>query len=98
VIITFTVSPGSVKGDLKERTLYDLQLNLPDGLPYPLSPHCFYVKSDWDNFGLLHITDLHINARNQRFRAILETKGFNDAAQNYANFQDNLIDFIKYAL
>jgi hypothetical protein len=96
VVATFQVFPGGSL-DIKERTLYDLQLNLPHGVPYALSPHCFYVKSDWDNFGLLHITDLHICARNQRFRSMLEQRGLNEAAQNYSNFQDNFADFIKYA-
>ena len=96
VVAMFQVFPGGSL-DIRDRTLYDLQLNLPHGVPYALSPHCFYVKGDWDNFGLLHITDIHVCARNQRFRSMLEQRGLNDAAQNYSNFQDNLADFIKYA-
>lgn len=96
VLASFKVNPENAPG-LKERTLYDLQLNLKVGIPYSLSPHCFYVKTDWDNFGLLHITDIHINARNQRYREKLESKGLNDAAKNYSNYQDNFADFIKYA-
>ncbi|MFA7415335.1 MAG: metallophosphoesterase [Rhizobium sp.] len=82
---------------LAERTLYDLRCALPNGNHYALSPHCFYTRKAWDDFGLLHITDVHISKRNNDFRARLQQGGLNDAAQNYSNFQDNLRDFIRYA-
>lgn len=88
--------PGSVP-DLQDRTLYDLQLKLPNGTPYSLSPHCVYVKKDWDNFGLLHITDLHVNRRNNLFAGKLNALGFSEAAVQYSNFQQCLRDFIQYA-
>jgi len=83
--------------DLRDRTLYDLQLNLPVGIPYNLSPHCIYAKKDWNNFGLFHITDLHVNRRNEEMRARLQQLGLTTAAQSYCNFQDNIRDFIRYA-
>ncbi|HWR16334.1 MAG TPA: metallophosphoesterase [Terriglobales bacterium] len=83
--------------DVKERTLYDLVLNMPNGMPYPLSPHSIYVKSSWEKFGLLHITDLHVCRRNEGFRARLQQLGLADAAANYANFQDNFKSFVHYA-
>ncbi len=92
----FDVAPGSSQA-LKERTLYDLCLNLPNEASYPLSQHCIYAKSDWERFGLLHATDLHISARNDGYRAALASRGLADAAENYSNFQDNARDFIRYA-
>ncbi|MCA6117322.1 metallophosphoesterase [Bradyrhizobium sp. WSM 1738] len=83
--------------DLRERTLYDLKLRPPSGVDITLSHHCMYVKSKWDRFGLLHITDLHVSGRNERFRAKLNALGFSDAAEHYSNFQTNLKDFIRYA-
>ena len=82
---------------LKDRTLYDLRCALPNGNHYALSPHCFYAKKAWDDFGLLHVTDIHISKRNDDFRARLQQGGLTDAANNYSNFQDNFRDFIKYA-
>jgi len=96
VYAVMTIPPNGAL-DLKDRTLYDLQLKLPNGTTCMISPHCLYAKRDWDNFGLLHITDLHISQRNDQFRRKLQEHGLEDAAQNYANFQDNLRDFIRYA-
>ena len=82
---------------LADRTLYDLQLILPVGINYALSPHSVYVKRDWDYFGLLHITDLHVNDRNDRLRVKLQALGLGTAAEQYCNFQDCFRDFVRYA-
>lgn len=89
--------PANGPLDLRDRTLYDLQLNLPVGIPYMLSPHCLYAKKNWDEFGLFHITDLHVNRKNNQFRGQLQALGLQDAAQHYSNFQDSLRDFVRYA-
>ncbi len=89
--------PAGTPLDLKDRTLYDLCFKLPNGNPYTLSHHCIYTKSNWDQFGLLHITDLHISGRNDGFRSRLQSLGLADAGKEYSNFQDNLRDFIRYA-
>lgn len=82
---------------LTDRTLYDLRCALPHGTHYALSPHCYYTKTSWDNFGLLHATDLHISRRNDEFRQRLHERGLTDAAANYSNFQDNFRDLVRYA-
>lgn len=82
---------------LVNRTLYDLACQLPNGNRYAIAPHCFYARKSWDDFGLLHVTDIHISKRNDDFRARLQQAGLADAAANYSNFQDNLRDFIRYA-
>jgi hypothetical protein len=81
-----------------DSTLYDLELTIPnDSGFYPLSPHSVYLKKDWTNFGLLHITDLHLSLRNEALRAQLYAAGLKDAGDNYANCQDQFRDFIRYA-
>jgi hypothetical protein len=100
--VDIQVPIGIPKGgplDLKDRTLYDLQLNLPNGIPYMLSPHCMYAKKAWDDFGLFHVTDLHVNGRNDNFGNLFVklSPPLPDAAQHYANFQNSLRDFIHYA-
>lgn len=82
---------------LENSKLYDLKLHPPVGSLYNLSPHCLYAKSSWDNFGLLHITDIHLSLRNQQLRDALNQAGMADAAQHYSNCQDCFSDFIKYA-
>ena len=90
-----TADPGA--NPLEDRTLYDLCCKLPNGEKYPLSQHAVYTKSNWESFGLLHVTDLHISARNDYFRKQLGALGLYEAAAEYSNFQDNLRDFIRYA-
>jgi LGFP repeat/Calcineurin-like phosphoesterase len=90
-----TADPGT--NPLEDRTLYDLCCKLPNGEKYPLSQHAVYTKSNWENFGLLHVTDLHISARNDYLRKQLGALGLYEAAAEYSNFQDNLRDFIRYA-
>ena len=77
--------------------MYDLQFDLPNGIPYMLSPHCMYAKHNWDTFGILHVTDIHINERNDLFAGMFNQLGMSDAAQHYTNFQDAFRDFIRYA-
>ena len=82
----------------QDSTLYDLELTIPQGAGfYPLSPHSVFMKKDWTNFGLLHITDIHLSLRNEHLRARLSAIHLDDAAKNYANCQDQFRDFIHYA-
>jgi hypothetical protein len=60
--------------------LYDFSFRLLNGNTYALSQHAIYTKSSWDEFGLLHITDLHISGRNEAFRVRLQALGLDDAA------------------
>ena len=83
--------------NLENETLYDVGWGLPNVNFFPVSRHSVYVKKDWDSFGLLHITDMHISARNDGYRAQLQALGLADAAAGYSNFQENLRDFIRYA-
>ena len=94
---TIIVGNLQVKGTLADSKLYDLHLKAGNGKTYNLSPHCVFAKSSWDDFGLLHATDIHLSLRNQQLRDVLTKEGLADAAAHVANFQDNFRDFIKYA-
>jgi hypothetical protein len=87
----------STTAALQDSKLYDLKLHPPVGEVYNLSPHCVYAKTSWDNFGLFHITDIHLSLRNQQLRDALAHAGMADAAQHYSNCQECFRDFIKYA-
>jgi hypothetical protein len=87
----------STMGQLQDRKLYDLNLHPPVNQIYNLSPHCAYAKASWDNFGLFHITDIHLSLRNQQLRDALNRAGMTDAAEHYSNCQECFCDFIKYA-
>ena len=83
--------------DLQDRTLYDLRIALPNGTLYNLSPHCLYAKKTWESFGMMHVTDIHVNSRNEGFRAKFNAIGQPGPAGGYSNFEDNFRDFIRYA-
>jgi LGFP repeat/Calcineurin-like phosphoesterase len=87
----------TAQGALADAQLYDISVVPPTGNRYVLSPHCVYAKKSWDNFGLLHATDIHLSLRNQNLRAALQKAGMTDAAQNYSNCQECFRDFIRYA-
>jgi LGFP repeat-containing protein/calcineurin-like phosphoesterase family protein len=87
----------SVQGAPADSQLYDLCLLPPTGNRYKLSPHCIYAKKSWENFGLLHATDIHLSLRNQNLRSELQKTGMTDAAQHYSNCQECFRDFIRYA-
>jgi hypothetical protein len=92
---SYTVS-ATASGPLLNSTLYDLVLRIGADYTYDLSPHCLYAKDSWENFGLLHATDIHLSLRNQNLGAVLAKKGMGDAARQYTNFQDSFRDFIRY--
>jgi hypothetical protein len=89
----FVVAPNQ----LRDRTLYDVVVRVPDGSLRVMAPHAFYAKKSWDRFGFLHLTDLHISRRNEGFYAKLVELGCPDGAREYSNAQDNLRELIRYA-
>ncbi len=79
-------------------TLFDLEVATTNPQPYcAVSPHCLYTRAAWKDFGLLHITDLHLSKRNEQFRQTLLSCGRDIAAREYANTREALRDFIRYA-
>ncbi len=83
-------------GVSSDRTLYNIALSLPGGNSYDLAPHAVYMKQSWDNFGIIHATDLHLSRRVAEFRRKLQELGLTEAAEKYNCFIDNFRDMIRY--
>ena len=62
-----------------------------------VAPHAVYYRSSWHDFGIAHITDLHVARRIDYLRPRLELGGLPDAAQRMINFNDRFRGFIRYA-
>jgi 3',5'-cyclic AMP phosphodiesterase CpdA len=84
-------------GAPSDRTLYNITIMLPGGLSYDLAPHAVYMKESWENFGIIHATDLHLSRRVDDFRRRLRALGLEEAAEKYNCFNDNFRDMVRYA-
>jgi hypothetical protein len=82
---------------LNNRQLYDIVFSLPGKQPVMLSAHSIYTRNAWDNFGLIHATDLHVSRRLDGFRQKLHNTGFTEAVQHLNNPNDDFRDLIRYA-
>jgi hypothetical protein len=81
---------------LAERVLYDVTVVADTGL-VPIAPHAAYHRRTWSDFGIAHITDMHVARRIDRFRGLLTEAGRADAARRLVNFNDRFRGFVKYA-
>jgi 3',5'-cyclic AMP phosphodiesterase CpdA len=82
---------------LERRQLYSLAFRTA-GMPLrTISPHCLYARSDWADFGIAHVTDIHVNRRAERYRATLRAVGVPEAVAKFNNWNDAFRDFIHYA-
>lgn len=86
--------------------LYDLVCKNESNTFFNLSPHCIYARQSWENFGILHATDIHVSKRIDSFKKKLsEAKGKHPnhsqtidlgiSALN--NWNNGFRDFIRYA-
>lgn len=82
---------------LQDRGLYNVALKLPGGKTFVLAPHAVYARKSWDNFGLIHATDIHISRRLDYFKPKLRELGFHDGAERCNNNNDSLREMIRYA-
>jgi len=89
---------------LINRTLYDIVFRMDNGRYYPLSPHALYTKKSWDDFGLIHATDIHVARRIDGFRTKLKNakKKYNrtdleNGIEKINNWNDRFRDLIRYA-
>lgn len=91
-------TPTVPAGQLEPRRLYSLAFRTPGLGPRTIAPHCLYARSDWEHFGLAHITDIHVSRRIEAYRARLRAAGVaeSDVAQ-LVNWNDAFRDFIRYA-
>jgi LGFP repeat len=95
--LSASISKILAPAQLSHRHLYDLNLSLANNAVFSVSPHCYYAARDWTNFGIFHITDLHLSSRNENYRARLNALNLQEAGLQYANFQDNFRAFVTYA-
>jgi hypothetical protein len=82
---------------LEERVLYDIAVKADDGTWQVIAPHAVYYRSEWHDFGIVHVTDIHLARRIDYFPRRLEAAGRSDSARNMSNWNDRFRGFIKYA-
>lgn len=81
---------------LEDRLLYDVGLRGDDGW-HVIAPHAIYSRLAWNDFGIAHITDMHVAKRIDRFREVLRNAGRHDGAANLYNWNDRFRGFVRYA-
>jgi hypothetical protein len=82
---------------LQERQLYDVAV-LADGDQWRVvAPHAVYHRRSWTDFGIAHVTDLHVARRIDGFRELLVQAGRHQAAARLINFNDRFRGFVRYA-
>lgn len=84
-------------GALEERQLYDVTALTTGGAWRIVAPHAVYHRRAWTDFGIAHITDIHVARRIDKFRGLLVAAGRSDAAQQLYNWNDRFRGFVKYA-
>ncbi|AOY57244.1 RICIN domain-containing protein [Desulfococcus multivorans] len=81
---------------LQERQLYDVAI-IADGNQWRIAPHAVYYRRTWTDFGIAHITDIHVARRIDQFRKLLSQAGRAEAAQRMYNWNDRFRGFVRYA-
>jgi hypothetical protein len=82
---------------LQERQLYDVAVLADGGERRVVAPHAVYHRQAWTDFGIAHITDVHVARRIDGFRDILVSAGRAEAAGRMYNWNDRFRGFVKYA-
>lgn len=91
------VDLGLASGSLASRTLYDVVVKTDTGQWHAVAPHAYYARNTWKDFGLAHITDIHVARRIDSYRGRLRAAGRAESAQRLNSPNDNFRDFIVYA-
>ena len=90
----------------KGPALYDFVVRNDNGGYSLVSPHSVFHRINWNNFGLLHATDIHVARRIDVFKPMfreLQAKyparaaDIQDAIDNLNNWNTGFKDFIRYA-
>jgi hypothetical protein len=82
---------------LPERQLYDVAVLAESGGWRVVAPHAIYRRETLADFGIAHITDIHVARRIDRFRSLLAVAGRHEAAKHMYNWNDRFRGFMKYA-
>lgn len=83
--------------EMTDRTLYDVALLADAGGWRRVAPHAVYFKRSWDAFGFVHVTDIHVSKRNDRFKGLLEMSDRPQAAARVYNHNNRFRGFVRYA-
>lgn len=94
VELRIKLAPGAT---LADRTLYDIALLRPNGTAAVMSLHCVYAKSDWNRFGAMHATDIHVTERADAYHRKLASLGRTESLNAYNNYNEAFRDTIRYA-
>lgn len=99
VSMSFGTNPSV---SLHDKMLFDVVFKFVS--EFVLAPHGIFANKNWDNFGILHITDLHVARRLEYAKDDLKKMSaegpdlineFN--VRYFNNFNDNFRDLISYA-
>ena len=93
-VVTYVV-PASAS--LQERQLYDVAFRDYQNSWRVVAYNAVYYRSSWHDFGIAHITDMHVARRIDDFRRQLYELGRYESAQNMYNFNDRFRGFVRYA-
>ena len=80
---------------LRERTLYNVVLKDKQGGIMNVAPHAVYIRADWERFGIIHATDLHVSFRADGFPGRFGNRF--GQGYSYYNPNDAFRHFIRYA-
>jgi hypothetical protein len=83
--------------EMTDRTLYDVALLADAGGWRRVAPHAVYFKRSWDAFGIVHVTDIHVSKRNDRFKQLLDMSDRPEAAARVYNHNNRFRGFVRYA-
>lgn len=81
---------------LVDRQLYDFAVNGDAGWTV-VAPHAVYCRHRWTDFGIVHISDMHVAKRIDSFRSILKAAGRGQGAARLYNWNDRFRGFVRYA-
>ncbi len=81
---------------LQERQLYDVAI-LADGNQWIVASHALYHRRSWTDFGIAHVTDIHVARRIDGFREVLVQTGRTVGAKRLYNWNDRFRGFVRYA-
>lgn len=82
---------------LRERQLYDVAVRRDDGQWQAVAPNAVYYRSTWHDFGVAHITDIHLGRRIDFLPGTLRQLGREEAAERLYNWNDRFRGFVRYA-
>jgi Calcineurin-like phosphoesterase len=98
ITVSFGTNPST---PLHDKTLFDLVFKFVNELV--LAPHAIYANKTWDNFVIMHVTDIHVSRRLEYVKDDLKKMSAErpDLVDEYNigyfnNYNNNFRNFISY--